>query len=351
MRLFQWSPTFDFTHEPVPVWFKIHALPSQWFDLRTLKTIGGLIGTFVKADPFTLNRSRLNFARLCVIINLEEFRPDKINILVDDVKTVYDIEFEKIPKYCQHCKHIGHAVYECYILNPTLKPAVFTNKNFEKKDSATKPASTRQKKTDADGFVLVGNNGKGKGKMDSPGHPGYQNNFHILSSLENDDENPSTSQVYLLENGPEKIFKTPPHSPSLDTDAVVKTISPEAPARDANESFQNQKSPANATAVGSNGCETLIILDPSVSSAENLFEVIVGDGVDGKFDSSRNSEADCDEDKFSESNDDFDFDTGGGSDRSAQSRNSNPNLVFSDNNEECSVKNTTLKVSGLGNVT
>ncbi|KAL6582741.1 hypothetical protein OROMI_004819 [Orobanche minor] len=110
MRLFKWSPTFDFRHEPavVPIWIKIHNLPAQWFDLRSLKTIGILVGNFVKVDDFTLNRTKMTFARICVTINLEVDLVPKNNLSADDVITEYDIEYEKIPKYCQHCRHIGN---------------------------------------------------------------------------------------------------------------------------------------------------------------------------------------------------------------------------------------------------
>ncbi|KAL6558442.1 hypothetical protein OROMI_018792 [Orobanche minor] len=96
----------------VPLWVKIHALPPQWFDLRSLKTIASSVGEFLKADEPTHNRSRLSFAR------------------VGEDSVPLDIEFEKVPQYCNYCKHIGHDIHKCYMKNPALKPAVFTNKNF-----------------------------------------------------------------------------------------------------------------------------------------------------------------------------------------------------------------------------
>ncbi|KAL6576886.1 hypothetical protein OROMI_011162 [Orobanche minor] len=86
MRLFRWEPFFNFKEEPavVPLWVKIHALPPQWFDLRSLKTIASSVGVFLKVDEPTHNRSRLSFARVGAE-NLE-----------------LDIEFEKVPQYCHY---------------------------------------------------------------------------------------------------------------------------------------------------------------------------------------------------------------------------------------------------------
>ncbi|KAL6510627.1 hypothetical protein OROHE_021244 [Orobanche hederae] len=77
MRLFKWDPFFYFKQEPalVPIWVKIMALPLQWFDLGALQTIGSLMGTFLKADPMTINRSRLDYARICVEVNLKNNPP------------------------------------------------------------------------------------------------------------------------------------------------------------------------------------------------------------------------------------------------------------------------------------
>ncbi|KAL6551287.1 hypothetical protein OROMI_021775 [Orobanche minor] len=66
MRLFKWSPTFGFRHEPavVPIWIKIHNLPAQWFDLRSLRTIGRLVGNFVKdGENFIMVGKPRNFTK------------------------------------------------------------------------------------------------------------------------------------------------------------------------------------------------------------------------------------------------------------------------------------------------
>ncbi|KAL6582209.1 hypothetical protein OROMI_006223 [Orobanche minor] len=142
MRMFRWDPFFNFKEEPavVPLWVKIHALPPQWFDLRSLKTIASSVGEFLKADEPTHNRSRLSFARVCVEVNLKNHLPKKINLQVGEDSVPLDIEFEKVPQYCNYCKHIGHDIHKCYVKNPALKPAVFTKKNFNAQQVPTAAA-------------------------------------------------------------------------------------------------------------------------------------------------------------------------------------------------------------------
>ncbi|KAL6579790.1 hypothetical protein OROMI_007814 [Orobanche minor] len=130
MRLFKWDPFFDFKQEPalVPIWVKIMALPLQWFDLGSLQTIGSLVGTFLKADPMTINRSRLDDARICVEVNLKNSSPKSAGISCGTIFKEFEVEYEKLPSFCHHCQHIGHSIDACYIKNPSLKPQTFTKK-------------------------------------------------------------------------------------------------------------------------------------------------------------------------------------------------------------------------------
>ncbi|KAL6580245.1 hypothetical protein OROMI_008269 [Orobanche minor] len=208
MRLFLWSPSFDFKHEPalVPVWFKVHSLPAQWFDVRSLQTIASLVGTLVKIDDCTRNRTRMNFARLCVVINLEEHRNEKINLSVDGVKTSYDLEFEKIPKYCHHCKHIGHDIDACYFKNPALNPEVFTQKKISGKNVVDKMDTIpKQKNIENNDFELVGKRGRVSNAMNTGIGSGavipHANKFQLL-----DDSDTTESDCLII--GPLCVDKT-----------------------------------------------------------------------------------------------------------------------------------------------
>ncbi|KAL6578148.1 hypothetical protein OROMI_010476 [Orobanche minor] len=167
MRLFKWDPFFDFKQEPalVPIWVKIMALPLQWFDQGALQTIGSLMGTFLKADPMTINRSRLDYARICVEINLKNNLPKLLGITCGTIYKDFEVEYEKLPSFCQHCQHIGHDIDACYIRNPSLKPHTFTNKFLESGKNQTKERDRSQ-------WYMVG---KGK-KVTEASVSGVKNN-------------------------------------------------------------------------------------------------------------------------------------------------------------------------------
>ncbi|KAL6578147.1 hypothetical protein OROMI_010475 [Orobanche minor] len=141
------------------------ALPLQWFDQGALQTIGSLMGTFLKADPMTINRSRLDYARICVEINLKNNPPKLIGITCGTIYKDFEVEYEKLPSFCQHCQHIGHDIDACYIRNPSLKPHTFTNKFLESGKNQTKERDRSQ-------WYMVG---KGK-KVTEASVSGVKNN-------------------------------------------------------------------------------------------------------------------------------------------------------------------------------
>ncbi|KAL6579793.1 hypothetical protein OROMI_007817 [Orobanche minor] len=109
-----------------------NCLFNNGFGKCALQTIGSLIGTFLKADPMTINRARLDYARICVEVNLKNIPPKSVGISCGTIFKEFEVDYEKLPSFCHHCQHIGHSIDACYIKNPSLKPQIFTNKFLNK---------------------------------------------------------------------------------------------------------------------------------------------------------------------------------------------------------------------------
>ncbi|KAL6523075.1 hypothetical protein OROMI_031423 [Orobanche minor] len=321
MRMFRWDPYFNFTEEPavVPLWVKIHALPPQWFDLRSLKTIASSVGDFLKVDEPTHNRSRLSFARVCVEVNLKNNLPKKINLQVGDDNVPLDIEFEKVPQYCNYCKHIGHDIYMCYMKNPALKPAVFSNKNFTAQQFTTAAPAGNFKTINknvvsgrggaapnSDGFQTVGNLGKAfkltRGFIPPPKITNVRdvpsNRFHILSqdedlrdgqNLEDSTQEPcplDKDPVVLLHNmGPTHPSIASPDSPgplkNFHQEELVYVVILEGSTSNSNGFFHHVPSAAQYQGPDHVGTSKTKVMDnQSYYSADELegFENYISDG-------------------------------------------------------------------------
>ncbi|PIM98497.1 hypothetical protein CDL12_29024 [Handroanthus impetiginosus] len=124
MRLFKWMRNFDFQFESAiaPVWVRFEGLPLHLYNAAALFTIGELIGQPLKVDEATRLRSRTGYARVCIEVDLLKPTPESVKIQQDDELTTVPVVFEKMPKYCTYCKHVGHDEQDCYIKGPHPRP-------------------------------------------------------------------------------------------------------------------------------------------------------------------------------------------------------------------------------------
>ncbi|GER25001.1 zinc ion binding, partial [Striga asiatica] len=109
MRIFKWSADFDLKKEP-PI-------------VPALRTIANIFGTLLKVDDAALKKTRLQYARFCVALNLESSHPTSIVVSCGNKRVELSVEVERLPNYCSYCSHVGHDDSTCYIKNSTIRPA------------------------------------------------------------------------------------------------------------------------------------------------------------------------------------------------------------------------------------
>jgi len=105
-----------------PVWIRISGLPIHLFDKRALFTIGGLIGEPIKIDEATCKLSRIEFARICIEIDVRQQPPAEICVMNAGELICVPVVYERLPKYCSHCHHLGHEENACYIKQAGPRP-------------------------------------------------------------------------------------------------------------------------------------------------------------------------------------------------------------------------------------
>lgn len=71
------------------------------------------VGTPVTIDDSTRKKVFGHYARALVDINLHGGLRDSILVERESFAFFVNIEFEKIPEFCNFCKHIGHVVSNC----------------------------------------------------------------------------------------------------------------------------------------------------------------------------------------------------------------------------------------------
>ncbi|KAI9101466.1 hypothetical protein K1719_023948 [Acacia pycnantha] len=107
-----WSLAFD-PHTTkisnVVAWARIPGLSFRYYHKSTLRVIGKLLGEVVKIDYMTENRGRGKYARIAVLIDLQQALVPWIKV---DGKT-YGVEYEGLPLICFSCGKYGHSKERC----------------------------------------------------------------------------------------------------------------------------------------------------------------------------------------------------------------------------------------------
>ncbi|KAL0453885.1 UNVERIFIED_CONTAM: LINE-1 retrotransposable element O protein [Sesamum latifolium] len=127
----KWEPGIvlrKLKHTQVPVWVKLRHLPVELWNTTGLSTVASGIRRPLYPDAITCACTRLDFARVCVMLDISSTLPKHIVIMVpkedgSESACKVDVEYEWLPPKCTTCMSLGHATRMC----PTMKqkqPAV-----------------------------------------------------------------------------------------------------------------------------------------------------------------------------------------------------------------------------------
>ncbi|KAK4382686.1 Retrovirus-related Pol polyprotein from type-2 retrotransposable element R2DM [Sesamum angolense] len=127
----KWEPGMvlrKLKHTEVPVWIKLRHLPVELWTTDGLSTVASGIGRPLYPDAITRACTRLDFARVCVMLNVSLKLPKHIVIMMPnehggESACKVDVEYEWLPPKCTNCTSLGHATKECPLTKP-VKPAV-----------------------------------------------------------------------------------------------------------------------------------------------------------------------------------------------------------------------------------
>ncbi|KAF9610052.1 hypothetical protein IFM89_019892 [Coptis chinensis] len=125
LRLSKWSPDFDpavHIRTKALVWIKFPKLRHQYWDYEILMLMGKTVGYPIGVDKHTLERDFGNYASVLVDVDLSKPIPNQIWVEEEEgISFMQDIEVVKMPKFCSHCKMVGHLVAECKMVRKNIR--------------------------------------------------------------------------------------------------------------------------------------------------------------------------------------------------------------------------------------
>ncbi|KAL0293605.1 UNVERIFIED_CONTAM: hypothetical protein Sradi_6928900 [Sesamum radiatum] len=106
-------------HSQIPVWIRLKHLPMEYWTDEGLSTVASGVGTPLYTDGITKECSRLDYARVCVMLDYNSTLPKHLIVISpvlrdgkEDPKRV-DVEYEWLPQRCKQCCSLEHIASAC----------------------------------------------------------------------------------------------------------------------------------------------------------------------------------------------------------------------------------------------
>ncbi|KAL0416377.1 UNVERIFIED_CONTAM: hypothetical protein Slati_3469600 [Sesamum latifolium] len=130
----------------VPVWLRLKHLLVEFWTNEGLSIITSGIGRPLYQDAITKACTRLDFARVCVMLDISSKLPKHVAVMIprDDggeVPCRVDVEYEWLLPKCTACQSLGHKTAECPDMRRQPTPAVhvFVPKNLPPHQADLRP--------------------------------------------------------------------------------------------------------------------------------------------------------------------------------------------------------------------
>ena len=98
----------------VPVWIQFPSLPLKCWTPICLSKLASVLGKPLQCDKFTATKERISYARVLVEVDLLADLRSSINVSLPNGNTlIQKVIYETLPKFCKHCKVLGHSTGTC----------------------------------------------------------------------------------------------------------------------------------------------------------------------------------------------------------------------------------------------
>ncbi|PIA41441.1 hypothetical protein AQUCO_02200093v1 [Aquilegia coerulea] len=99
---------------PISIWVKFLDVPKQLWTDDGLSYLGSLIGTPLYQDEATAKKKQLNYAKICVEVQVDDKFPTSVTVGMGSGKNaIIGVEYQWVPSTCSSCNRFGHNNSKC----------------------------------------------------------------------------------------------------------------------------------------------------------------------------------------------------------------------------------------------
>ncbi|XP_034893439.1 uncharacterized protein [Populus alba] len=108
---------FDFQFAEItsmPTWVRFPNLLLRCWNNICLSKIASMVGKPIHCDSPTAQMSRISYARVLIDIDLFTELKTSVNVMLPNgTLLVQNLVYESLPRFCKHCKSLGHSTLTC----------------------------------------------------------------------------------------------------------------------------------------------------------------------------------------------------------------------------------------------
>ncbi|KAL0420583.1 UNVERIFIED_CONTAM: hypothetical protein Slati_3081200 [Sesamum latifolium] len=123
-------------HTQVPIWIHLRHLPVEFWMNDRLSTVASGIGRPLYQDAITKAYTILDFARVCVMLDISSTLPKHIVVMVPtedggETPCKINVEYEWLPPKCTVCYILGHRTKDCPSMLKSLQPTGLNRRDHQ----------------------------------------------------------------------------------------------------------------------------------------------------------------------------------------------------------------------------
>ncbi|XVF72304.1 hypothetical protein PTKIN_Ptkin12aG0110100 [Pterospermum kingtungense] len=185
----KWEPNWEVLElnwSKVPIWVHLKGVPLELFTRRGIGYLASVLGVPLYMDRFTAERKRLEYARVCIELDVNKEIPGFIEAVRRNGSIVtVEVVVPWLPAKCEECQVFGHSAKACS--KKSVRPVTqikidFQGSNVVFSDSGTPIKNNAGGTKDKGKGIVVDNSGEIPGsRKQASGVGGSVGHFEILN--------------------------------------------------------------------------------------------------------------------------------------------------------------------------
>ncbi|XP_062104317.1 uncharacterized protein LOC133815497 [Humulus lupulus] len=146
----------------VPLWVRLHDLGLQYWGSKCISALVSTIGKPLLVDKFTRERSRVQFVRVLVEMEITDNPPRSLQFVNEHGQIIEQgVEYEWLPTKCKTCSGFGHSMVDC---RKNVKSVRVEKGMGSKAETTMEQGNTSENKSEGEPIQELG---RGKGEDNS----------------------------------------------------------------------------------------------------------------------------------------------------------------------------------------